>query len=222
LKDKNSTADPGDLAKLISLIDGYAALSVSDPARIRKIIKKNPDDSELESIWKEISRDVDDISTLPSESEVVLKKSKVLGILRPVIMFLGLIVFTIYFVLLGSGVLKNLGTLGAYAFLIGFVAAYFVGFALYFILNRRLTRTVNTYYERHMGEIAKQRRHLKVVNQRLIDKLAQIVRSRDYDPNRYKFSLFHDDYANINVISEDKYQIYKVTVKGKTLKRETA
>ena len=137
-------------------------------------------------------------------------------------MFLGLIVFTIYFVLLGSGALKNLGTLGGYAFLIGFVAAYFVGFGVYYNLNRRLTRAVNTYYEKHMGEIARQRRHLKVVNQRLIDKLAQIVRLRDYDPNRYKFSLFHDDYANIHVISEDKNQIYKVTVKGKTLKRETA
>ena len=204
------------------MLDGYAALSIVDPARIRRLVKKNSDVADLVAIWKEISRDVDDISSLPSTSEEVMKKSKVLGILRPVIMFLGLIVFTIYFTLLGSGVLQSLGQFGAYAFLIGIIAAYFVGFTLYFILNRRLTRIVNSYYEKHMGEIARQRRHLKVVNQRLIDKLAQIVRSRDYDPNRYKFSLFHDDYANINVVSEDKNQIYKVTVKGKSLKKETA
>jgi hypothetical protein len=220
LKDK-ITINPGDLSKLISMLDGYAALSIVDPARIRRLVKKNPEDTDLGSIWKEISRDVDDISTLPSTSEEVMKRSKVLGILRPMIMFLGLIVFTIYFVLLGTGVIRSLGQLGAYVFLVGFIGAYFVGFAVYFIQNRKLTRFVNSYYEKHMGEIAKQRRHIKVVNQRLIDKLAQIVRSRDYDPNRYKFSLFHDDYANINVVSKDKNQIYKVTVKGKSLKRET-
>ncbi len=221
MKDKN-TADPKDLSNLVSLLDGYAALSIVDPQRIRRIIKRNSNDSDLQAAWKEISRDVDDISSLPSESEEVLKKSKVLGILRPVIMFLGLIVFTIYFVLLGSGILRNLGQLGAYAFLIGFIAAYFVGFFVYFFLNRRLTRTVNTHYQKHMGEIARQRRHIKTVNQRLIDKLAMIVRSHDYDPAKYKFSLFHDDYANINVVSEDKNQIYKVTVKGKSIHRETA
>ena len=79
MKDKKSTIAPGDLAKLISLLDGYAALSVADPARIRKIIKKSSDDTELESTWKDISQDVIDISTLPSESEEVMKKSKVLG-----------------------------------------------------------------------------------------------------------------------------------------------
>jgi hypothetical protein len=221
LKDKNSI-EPKDLSNLVSLLDGYAALAVVDPQRIRRIIKRNSNDTEIQAVWKDISRDVDDISTLPSSSEEVMKKSKILGILRPVIMFLGLIVFTIYFVLLGSGVLKNLGQLGAYAFLIGFIAAYFVGFSVYFILNRRLTRAVNSYYQKHMGEIARQRRHLKIVNQRLIDKLAMIIRSHDYDPGKYKFTLFHDDYANINVVSEDKNQIYKVTVKGKSLRRETA
>ena len=135
-------------------------------------------------------------------------------------MFLGLIVFTIYFILLGTGVIAHLGIVGAYAFLGAFIGAYFVGFGVYFRLNRKLTRMVNAFYESHMGEVARQRRHIKIDNQRLIDKLAMIVRSQDLDPKKYKFSLFHDDYANINVISEDKNSIYKVTVKGKSLKQE--
>jgi hypothetical protein len=205
---------------LISLLDGYAALSISDPARIKRIVKNNSDDPDVKAVWKEISKDVDDISSLPSSSDQIMKQSRVLGILRPVIMFLGLIVFTIYFILLGTGVIAHLGAFGAYAFLGAFIGAYFVGFGVYFTLNRRLTRNVNAYYEKHMGEVARQRRHIKIVNQRLIDKLAMIVRSQDLDPKKYKFSLFHDDYANINVISEDKNSIYTVAVKGKSLKQE--
>jgi len=205
---------------LISLLDGYAALSISDPARIKRIAKNNSDDPDVKAVWKEISKDVDDISSLPSSSDQIMKLSRVLGILRPVIMFLGLIVFTIYFILLGTGVIAHLGVVGAYAFLGAFIGAYFVGFAVYFMLNRRLTRTVNAYYENHMSEIARQRRHIKIVNQRLIDKLAMIVRSKDLDPKKYKFTLFHNDYVNINVISEDKNSIYTVTVKGKSLKQE--
>ena len=220
MKNKKS-ADPKELSTLISLLDGYAALSIVDPSRIRRIAKKNSDDSDIVAVWKDTSKDVDDISSLPSSSEQVMKQSRTLGILRPVIMFLGLIVFTIYFVLLGLGVMRNLGQLGTFVFLAGFIAAYFVGFGVYFAMNRKLTRLVNTYYERHMGEIAKQRRHIKVVNQRLIDKLAMIVRSRDYDPNKFKFSLFHNDYANINVVSESKNQIYTVAVKGKSIKKES-
>ena len=219
MADKKSI-DPKQLATMISLLDGYAALSISDPVRIKRIAKNNSEDQDVKAVWKEISKDVDDISGLPSSSDEVMKKSKILGILRPVVMFLGLIVFTIYFILLGTGIVAHLGVLGGYAFLGAFIGAYFVGFAIYFTLNRRLTRTVNSYYEKHMGEIAKQRRHIKMINQRLIDKLAMIIRSQNQDPKKYKFSLFHDDYANINVVKEDKNSIYTVTVKGKSLKQE--
>jgi uncharacterized membrane protein (DUF485 family) len=220
LADKKSL-DPKQLASLVSLLDGYAALSVSDPARIKKLAKSfSEEDSEIKGIWRDISKDVDDISQLPSSSEDILKQSKRLGILRPVMMFLPLIVLTIYYVLLGARVLSHLGTIGGYAFLGIFVTAYILSFLAYFYLNKKLSRTVNDYYEKHMGEIARQRRHIKVDNQRLIDKLAQIIRSEGKDPIKYKFSLFHNDYANINVLSEDQNSIYTVTVKGKTMKKE--
>jgi len=221
LADKKRSIDPKQLANLISLLDGYAALSVSDPMRIKKIVKSySDDDPELKAIWKEISKDVDEISALPSSSEQIVKQSRRLGILRPLMMFLPLIILTVYYVLLGTRVIGHLGTLGAYAFLVIFITVYLLSFLFYYTQNKRLTRSVNEYYEKHMGEIARQRRHIKVVNQRLIDKLAMTVRSEDRDPIKYKFSLFHDDYANINVISEDKNSIYTVTVKGKTVRKE--
>jgi len=220
MADKKSV-DPKPLSNLVSLLDGYAALSISDPARIKKIAKGLSDeDPEIKGAWREISKDVDDIAGVPSTSDQIVKLSKRLGILRPLMMFLPLIILTIYYVLLGAKIIGRLGTLGAYAFLIIFIGAYLVSFYVYYTQNKKLSSSVNGYYERHMGEIARQRRHIKVVNQRLIDRLAMIVRSEDKDPNKYKFRLFHDDYANINVISEDKNSIYTVTVKGKTLRKE--
>jgi uncharacterized membrane protein (DUF485 family) len=221
LTDKKRSLDPKQLSVLVSLLDGYAALSVSDPARIKKIAKGYSDeDPEIRGIWREISRDVEDISGLPSSSESIVKQSRRLGILRPVMMFLPLLILTAYYVLLGTHILARIGTLGAYVFLGVFVAAYVVSFLAYFSLNKKLSRAVNDYYDKHMGEIARQRRHIKAVNQRLIDRLAMIVRSEDKDPGKYKFSLFHNDYANINVLSEDKNSIYTVTVKGKSLRKE--
>jgi len=221
LSDKKKSIDPKQLTTLISLLDGYAALSVSDPAKIKKIAKSYADDDpEIKSVWREISKDVDDISSLPSSSETIMKQSSRLAILRPVMMFLPLIVLTMYYVLLGTRVLSRLGEIGSYAFLGIFVAAYLVSFLVYFTLNKRLSRGVNDYYDKHMGEISRQRRHIKALNQRLIDRLAMIIRSEDRDPYKYKFALFHNDYANINVITEDKNSIYTVTVKGKSLRKE--
>ena len=219
MTDKKSV-DPKQLSTFISLLDGYAALSVSDPARINKLAKSLSEDPEIKSAWKEISKDVDDISTLPSGSDDIMKQSRRLGIMRPLMMFLPLIVLTLYYVLLGARVLAHVGQIGAYAFLGIFVGAYLVSFFGYFTLNKKLSRTVNGYYDQHMGEISRQRRHIKVVNQRFIDKLAMIVRSEGLDPDKYKFSVFHDDYANINVISEDKNSIYKVAVKGRSVRKE--
>jgi hypothetical protein len=222
LADKKRSLDPKQLSTLVSLLDGYAALSVSDPTKIKKIAKSYSEaDPEIKSAWREISKDVDDISVLPSASDDIVKMSRRLGILRPIMLFLPLIVLTIYYVLLGSKIITHLGQYSAYAFLAIFIGAYILSFLVYFQMNKKLSLLVNTYYEQHMGEIARQRRHIKTVNQRLIDRLAQIVRSEDRDPAKYQFSLFHDDYANINVVSEDKNSIYKVTVKGKSLRKES-
>ncbi len=219
--DKKKSENPKQLTTLVSLLDGYAALSVTDPVRIRKIAKSySEEDSEVKSAWREISKDVDDISELAASSEDIVKQSRRLSIIRPFMLFLPLIVLTLYYILIGSHIIARLGQIGAYAFLGIFIAAYLMSFLVYFTMNKRLSRTVNSYYEQHMGEIARQRRHIKVVNQRLIDRLAMLIRSEDRDPSKYKFSLFHNDYANINVVSEDKNSIYTVTVKGKSLRKE--
>ncbi|HYB04748.1 MAG TPA: hypothetical protein VED17_09815 [Nitrososphaerales archaeon] len=221
MSNKKKSEDPKQLSTLVSLLDGYAALSVSDPARIRKIAKSySEDDPDIRSAWREISKDVDDISELASTSDDIVKQSRRLGIIRPFMLFLPLFVLTIYYALVGFHVIAHLGQLGAYAFLGIFIAAYVLSFILYISMNKKLSRTVNSYYDQHMGEIARQRRHIKIVNQRFIDRLAMIIRSENRDPDKYKFSLFHNDYTNINVVSEDKNSIYTVTVKGKSIRKE--
>ena len=98
-------------------------------------------------------------------------------------MFVGLIVFTVYIIGSGLGTLNFLGRFGALVFAIIFVVAYVVGFGSYFYLDRKLSRLVTNCYSKHANEILKQRRHIKQVNQRLIDKIAAEIRARRVDPD---------------------------------------
>ncbi|MGI0078898.1 MAG: hypothetical protein ACRECH_04680, partial [Nitrososphaerales archaeon] len=195
-KKKKFIVNLKELATLVTYLDGYSALSVIDPAKIRRIIKKNSEDRDIEAVWKEIENDVFDISTLPSTSENIMKLSRRLEILKPLSMFLPLILFVVYIALEVLGVMKNLGQVGTIAFLVILLVAYVAGFSSYILMNRKLTREVGKYYERHMGEVSKQRRRIKLANQRLIDKLAMSIRARKSDPAGYRFELLHNDYGN--------------------------
>lgn len=215
-KKQQFQASPKDLAALATYLDGYAALSLVDPERIRKIIKRNSEDRYVEEVWKEIGSDVHDISALPSSSEGIMKLSRRIGILKPLSLFLPLGLFIAYLALEAIGLTRDLGQSGALAFLAAFIGVYLIGFSSYIVMNRLLTRKVKAYYEQHMGEVSKQRHRIKLANQRLIDRLAMNIRARKSDPGKYKFLLLHSDYGNISVLHEDKNSVYTVTVKGKS------
>ena len=140
--------------------------------------------------------------------------SKILGVLKQVLMFVGLIVFTIYIIGSGLGTLDFLGRYGALVFAIIFIMVYLLSFGSYFYLDRKLTRLVTNCYNKHASEISKQRKHVKQVNQRLIDKIAAEIRARRIDPERYRFSLMQKDYSNIVVQKEQSDSMFVVTIKG--------
>ena len=189
-------------------------MSPVDPLRLRKIASRYPDDQDIATAWKEIEHDVWDIARIPSTSPEITRLSKILGVLKQVLMFVGLIVFTIYIIGSGLGTLDFLGRYGALVFAIIFIMAYLLGFGSYFYLDRKLTRLVTDCYNKHANEISKQRKHVKQVNQRLIDKIAAEIRARRADPEKYKFSLMQKDYSNIVVQKEQGDSIFVVTIKG--------
>lgn len=204
----------GDLMKLLSWLDAYSAMSPVDPTRLKRLAGKYIEDHDIATAWKEVEIDLWDIARLPSSSNEITRLSKVLGVMKQVLLFAGLIVFTAYIIGSGLGTLNFLGRYTAVFFAIVFIVVYLVGFGTYFYLDRRLTKLVFACYDKHSGEISKQRKHIKQVNQRLIDKLAAEIRARHEDPAKYRFSLLQKDYSNIVVQKEQGNSEYIVTIKG--------
>ena len=211
---KTKSINLNDLTKLATWLDGYSVMSPVDPLRLRKIANRYRDDQDIGTAWKEIESDVWDIARIPSTSPEITRLSKILGVLKQVLMFVGLIVFTIYIIGSGLGTLNFLGRYGALVFAIIFILAYLLGFGSYFYLDRKLTRLVTNCYKKHANEISKQRKHVKQVNQRLIDKIAAEIRSRRADPEKYRFSLMQKDYSNIVVQKEQGDSVFVVSIKG--------
>ena len=203
------------LTRVIVWLDGYAALSSVDPAKIDNSVRKNSEHPEIVAFWTEIKSDVEDIARLPSKSSEILQLSKRMRILRPLLLYMGLLVFTIFIILSNVLIGTTPGRTFYQIFIVGFMIAYFCGFALYIFFDRKLRHLATDYCEKHSGEVARQRRHIKQVNQRLIDRLASVIRSRKLNPNKYKFILLHKDYSNIIVLRETKNSVYSVMVKGR-------
>ena len=203
------------LTKVVVWLDSYAALSSVDPSRIESSVKKNSEHPEIMAYWKEVKSDVQDIARLPSKSSEILRLSKRMRILRPLLLYLGLLVFTIFIILSNVLIGSTPGHAFYLVFISAFVIAYFFGFAAYVFFDRKLRQLATEYCETHSGEVVKQRKHIKQVTQRLIDKLATTIRSMKLDPKKYKFVLLHNDYSNIVVMNQNKNSVYSVMVKGR-------
>ena len=213
-KPKTKSVSLGDLTKLVTWLDAYSAMSPIDPLRLRRIANRYEKDHDIAGAWKEVEKDVWDIAKVPSSSPEIKRLSRIVGILKQVLMFVGLIVFTVYIIGSGVGALNFLGQYGALVFALIFVLAYGVGFGLYFHLDRKLTALVTKCYNEHASQISKQRKHVKQVNQRLIDKLASEIRAKRADPSKHTFSLMQKDYSNIIVQRERGNSQFLVSIKG--------
>ena len=213
-KTKVKSVNLGDLARLVTWLDAYSAMSPIDPLRLRKTANRYESDRDITTAWKEVEKDVWDIAKVPSSSPEITRLSKFVGILKQALMFVGLIVFTIYIIGSGIGALNSLGQYGALVFVIIFLLAYGVGFGLYFYLDRKLTALVTRCYNQHASQISRQRKHIKQVNQRLIDNLASEIRAKRADPSKHTFSLMQKDYSNIIVQKERGDSQFLVSIKG--------
>lgn len=203
------------LTRVVVWLDGYVALSSVDPSKIERNVKKNSEHPDVVASWTEVKSDVQDIARLPSKSSEILRLSKRMRILRPLLLYMGLLIFTVFIILSNILSATSPGHTFYVIFIAAFVIAYFSGFAVYVVFDRKLRRLATEYCETHAGEVSRQRKHIKQVNQRLIDKLASSIRSKKLDPEKYKFILLHNDYSNIIVLREGKNSLYSVMVKGR-------
>ena len=98
-----------DITRLVTGLDAYSAMSPVDPLRLRKIANKYESDKDINSSCKEVESDVWEIARIPSSSKEITRLSRIVGILKQVLMFIGLIVFTVYIIGSGLGLLGSLG-----------------------------------------------------------------------------------------------------------------
>jgi hypothetical protein len=204
------------LAKLVSWLDGYAALSCVDPQKIDKMVKSHEDDDDLRYIWKQAKDDVTEIGNLPASSNEITRLIKFLNVTKAVFLFMGLALVAVWFVLERIGLL--FGRLSSLYLIIGIIVFYNANIVLFALLNRRLNRRVADYYHKHGGEVKKERVHLRQVTQQLIDRLTMRVRRQQYDPEDYPFTLFHRDYNSVRILKEDKNGVYQAIVEARSRK----
>jgi hypothetical protein len=189
-------------------------MSPVDPLRLLKIASKYPDDHDIASAWKDVEIDIWDIARIPSYSPQITRLSKILGFLKQLLMFIGLIILVVYIIGSYSRAFDFMGKYEALGFAVIFVLAYTIGFGSYYLLDRRLTRLVGLWYDKNSSKISRQRKHVKQINQRLIDKIAAEIRKNKVDPAKYWFTLMQTDYNNIVVRKEKSGSTFTVSVKG--------
>jgi dsDNA-binding SOS-regulon protein len=205
--DRDST-----MAKLITWFDAYAALSIVNPARIEKLIK-GQSGSDLDSMWKNVKKDVTTIVEMPSESEQVQKAIRLSSNARGASLILTMISFgVLIFFFLSQNAFKGFGNLALVSGVA--IAVMYASLMVSFFATRRMNNTVRKFYDKHESDLYKNRAKMKETAQTLIDKLQRDVVSHDLDPDRFRFEVFHNDYRGISVLKE-RGQKYLATVRSK-------
>jgi hypothetical protein len=191
------------IARLISWFDSYVELYTIDPVRIERALK-NYEGTDLDQIWKSVKNDVDHIVDLPAKSRDIEKyskrasRSRVLSMLIGVGTFAALIIY-LYF----QSQLKFLGGQDLIIIIPAAMIALLYGFFMLTILSTRaLNKAMRTFYDQHAGELSKQKLHMREATQQLIDRLSREIYSHGFEPDRFKFQLYHSNYKNIAVIGK--------------------
>lgn len=186
------------MAQLITWLDGYAALSITDPLRIERALKSHTE-SDIDQIWRSAKKDVSTIADLPSQSLEVKRNSRVSSYARLASIVMTFISFAfliaLYYLhfdleLLGNPIIPPGIVIGV----------MYASIMVSLLATRRLNSAIHSYYAKHSSELAKNRIKLREAAQTLIDRLQRDVVSHDLNPERFKFQVFHTDYRNIVVL----------------------
>jgi hypothetical protein len=117
-----------DLTRLVTWLDGYSVMSPVDPLQLRKIANRYPNDQDVSGAWKDVEGDIWDIARIPSTSPEITRTSKIVGFLKQLLMFIGLIILAVYLVGTSLKAFSFLGRYEALTFAVIFFLAYLFGF----------------------------------------------------------------------------------------------
>jgi hypothetical protein len=192
------------IARLITWFDSYVELYTIDPLRIEKALK-NYEGTDIDQLWKNVKKDVDQIVDLPAKSETIEKYSKRASRSRIFSMLIGLGTFVVLIVYLYfQSQLRVLGGQNLVIIIPAAMIALLYGLFMFTMFSTRaLNKAMRTFYDQHSGELSKQKSHLREATQQLIDRLSREIYSQGFEPNRFKFQLYHSNYKNISVVGKN-------------------
>jgi hypothetical protein len=189
------------IARLISWFDGYVELYTVDPVRVERALK-NYSGTDLDQIWKSVKGDIVQIVDLPGKSHDVEKytkrasKARILSMIIGVITFAALIIYLFF-----QPQIKSLGGQDLIIVIPAVMIALLYGFFMLTIFSTRsLNKAMRDFYDKHTGELSKQKTHMRDATQQLIDRLSREIYSHGFEPSRFKFQLYHSNYKNIEVV----------------------
>lgn len=191
------------IKSMIEWLDGYAACYNADPFKIEKFVNKREDmeNDEVSEAWTEVRQDVADIINLPDSSQEVIALQKKIRLYRPI--SAALVFATGLAVLLITGLHITLGRDILLVALISLFAIYSVVLFYWYRGNKRLYNMVRKYYNSNGGKVSKQKNHIKLQVQHLIDVLTLAIRTDRIDPEKHEIKLYHKEYSNIRILREE-------------------
>jgi hypothetical protein len=199
------------MTKLISWFDSYVELYTVDPKRIERSLK-GYEGTDLERIWRSIAHDVDQINELAQGSAEVKKSARNAARSRQLSMIIGGVTFVILIAyIFFESQFKALGGQELLLYLPAVMLALLYGLLMVTMLSTRsLNKAMRTFYEKHAGELSKQKGHIREATQQLIDRLSREIYSQNFEPNKFKFQLYHSNYRNVTVVGRNGAKLVSV------------
>lgn len=189
------------IAKLVSWFDSYVELNTVDPIRIQRSLK-GYEGTDLDQIWKSVKNDVEQIKGLPSKSHEIEKIARRASRTRQLSMIVGAATFVVLIIsVYYQNLFKLIGGKDLGIAIPGIVLTLFYALLMMTLLSTRsLNKAMRGFYDEHSGQLTKQKTHMREATQQLIDRLSREVYTHDFDPNKFKFQLFHSNYKNVTVV----------------------
>jgi len=182
------------LIKLIHLLDAYRVNRLLDFRPLDKDIRQGKLGKRLVQEWEAIKKNLRKMSDLAGGSPEIDRLVRLKSIVR--------LVATIYAAVVFVVIVSGTALVDQQMFMYFFIASIIlipIPMYLEVFFLRRIAKKVDEAFENHPERFKMFRRHLKFVVQDLICQLADIIKRRGEDPEKYEVRLYTINYKGIAI-----------------------
>jgi hypothetical protein len=183
------------LRNLITLIDGYLINYFDDFTLLEQKIKVGALGPELAKEWKYIGRSLMRIANTVKRIPGLVAIIKLCTIFR---------ILALLFTMSGTGLIISTQFAGSPSYLyymsILFLTFSAISITWYRILERKISTRIRDYFEKHQTKYGSTRGYLRSSVQKLIFSMANYLKVKRIDPEKYPLSLYNTDYEGVKIV----------------------